>query len=124
MHGYVVCINLLVLAMLSNVYTSTPHLRAFPILIPNLYQQHHSRPTEKFSFTLIILSLTLPHGVARYRRSQGLIYAPVWNYSRISAGTVLERPLLLYFGQVPIGKSRRGNKLSNVAKTAICGQRA
>ena len=40
-HGYVVCINFLVIEMLSNVYTSTHRLRASPIFIPNMYHQQH-----------------------------------------------------------------------------------
>ena len=64
MDDYVVCINFLVVELLSNVYTSTPRLRAFPIFIPDLYEQdrmHYIRPSgrpEYFPFTLIILTRT------------------------------------------------------------------
>jgi hypothetical protein len=93
MHGYVVCINFLVLDLLSNVYTSTPRSRAFPILIPNLYQQHPvgialpyilgpDASTEKFPF-YIYHTLSLSHCLMAWHVivGQGPIYAPVVNYS-------------------------------------------
>jgi len=51
-HGHVVCINFLVVELLSNVYTQH-HLRASPIFIPNVYQQHLCQHCPILGFDVI-----------------------------------------------------------------------